>query len=190
MTTDERLIAAASDLLDLGGESAVTLRAVAAATELSHNAPYKHFRSRDALLAAVAAQDFRTFRSVFEAAGQMEKPPLMRLIAALDDVVAFAERHRGRYRLLLSNPSVALENGELQAAADDAFNAFTPLVASCQRVGDLPGAPSGVLAGIIFATMHGLIDAQSSGRLQEEPGFQGVRSRLELFMGLLGGNVS
>ena len=58
MKTDQRLIAAAASLLDSGGEAAVTLRAVALAVGVSHNAPYKHFEDRNALLAAVAIQDF------------------------------------------------------------------------------------------------------------------------------------
>ena len=43
MKTDRRLVAAAASLLDRGGESAVTIRAVAQAVGMSHNAPYKHF---------------------------------------------------------------------------------------------------------------------------------------------------
>jgi AcrR family transcriptional regulator len=40
--TDRTLVAAAAVLLDTGGESAVTVRAVAAAAGITHNAPYKH----------------------------------------------------------------------------------------------------------------------------------------------------
>ena len=54
MNTSERLVTAAAELLDAGGEAAVTLRAVGSAIGVSHNAPYKHFVSRDDLLAAVA----------------------------------------------------------------------------------------------------------------------------------------
>jgi AcrR family transcriptional regulator len=54
MTTHKKLIAAAKRLLDTGGDQAVTLRAVGHACGISHNAPYKHFKNRDALLAAVA----------------------------------------------------------------------------------------------------------------------------------------
>ena len=49
MTKGKRLIATAVALLDSGGENAVTLRAVGHDSDVSHNAPYKHFKSRDAL---------------------------------------------------------------------------------------------------------------------------------------------
>jgi AcrR family transcriptional regulator len=46
VTTDKKLILAATTLLDAGGEDAVTLRAVGHASGISHNAPYKHFKTR------------------------------------------------------------------------------------------------------------------------------------------------
>jgi AcrR family transcriptional regulator len=58
ITTDKRLIEAAAKLLDAGGEEAVTLRTVGHTPGVSHNAPYKHFANRSALLAAVAAVSF------------------------------------------------------------------------------------------------------------------------------------
>ena len=69
MTTDRKLVAAATALLDSQGEKAVTLRAVGHACGLSHNAPYKHFVSRDALLAAVAPADFGWLKEAFHAVG-------------------------------------------------------------------------------------------------------------------------
>ncbi len=50
------LIAAAQELLRSGGAEAVTLREAARLAGVSHNAPYRHFASRDALLAALAAE--------------------------------------------------------------------------------------------------------------------------------------
>ena len=55
--TRERLIAAAKQLVDEGGPGAVTLREVGRRAFVSHNAAYRHFVNRDALLAAVAEED-------------------------------------------------------------------------------------------------------------------------------------
>lgn len=46
VTTDRRLIIAAIALLDSGGEGAITLWTVGHASGISHNGPYKHFKSR------------------------------------------------------------------------------------------------------------------------------------------------
>jgi AcrR family transcriptional regulator len=70
VTTDKRLIIAATALLNSGGEDALTLRAVGHASGISHNAPHKHLKNRDALLAAVATRDFVMLAEAFKAVGK------------------------------------------------------------------------------------------------------------------------
>ena len=176
---------AATALLDAGGEAAVTLRAVAAATGLSHNAPYKHFASRDALLAAVAVADFRELADTFRGAKHSPQAPKDQLRAALEAVIRFSENHPGRYRLLLSNPIVAAQEGELKDAATGAFRRFAELIEACQADGTLPAVSSNALAEIVFAALHGLIDAEASGRLHSGKGLENVRDSMGLFLQLL-----
>lgn len=52
------LLEAAERLLLTGGVAAVTLREVARGAAVSHNAPYRHFPSRQALLAGLATEGF------------------------------------------------------------------------------------------------------------------------------------
>ncbi len=185
MTTDRRLVCAAAALLDEGGDTAVSLRAVATAVGLSHNAPYKHFASRDALLAAVATDDFGTLSEIFTAGLDSDRPPADQLREALDGVAEFFQRHPARYRLLLSDPVVAAQEGDLRTAAEKAFRSFAALVKNCQDEGALPDAPTGPLSSLIFATLHGLIDAQASGRLGGDKGFGNVKASMDLYLDLL-----
>jgi AcrR family transcriptional regulator len=163
----------------------VTLRAVATATGVSHNAPYKHFASRDALLAAVATEDFGVLGGIFTTARNSLSEPADRLREAVDGVIRFSHEHSGRYRLLLSNPIVAAQEGELKVAALVAFRAFAALIEDCQSAGTLPEAPSGPLSSLIFNTLHGLIDADASGRLEGEKGLGDVKASMDLLLRLL-----
>src|SRR5580658_6562300 len=52
------------------GPAAFTLREVARRAGVSHNAPYRHFRDKDALLAAVAAQGFRELTQAMREPGE------------------------------------------------------------------------------------------------------------------------
>lgn len=52
------LLDVAEDLLEEGGVGALSLREVARRADVSHNAPYRHFASKDELLAALAASGF------------------------------------------------------------------------------------------------------------------------------------
>src|SRR5271165_6744016 len=54
----EELLSAALQLIGEVGPRAFTLRAVARQAKVSHNAPYRHFRDKDELLAAVAGEGF------------------------------------------------------------------------------------------------------------------------------------
>jgi AcrR family transcriptional regulator len=58
-STRDALVDAAVQLLDEGGPEAVTLREVGHRAGVSHNAPYKHFTGKEALLAAVAARELK-----------------------------------------------------------------------------------------------------------------------------------
>lgn len=185
MTTDKRLIAAALALLDSGGENAVTLRAVGHASEVSHNAPYKHFKSRDALLAAVATADFVMLTEAFRSVRSSPAEPAAKLMNALKVVTDFSVEHPARYRLLFNNPAIAAHKGDLEKTALSAFGEFLTIVQECQAAKMLPDVPNTTLAGLLFATMHGLIVLEASGRMHPEKGLSGVESSLEMLVHLL-----
>ncbi len=185
MTTDQKLILAATALLDSGGEGAVTLRAVGHASGISHNAPYKHFKSRDALLAAVATSDFVMLAKGFKAVRDSSIKPAGKLMKALNVVIDFSVDHPARYRLLFNNPVIAAQKGELEKAALAAFAEFVVIVQECQDAQLLPDIPDTTLAGLLFATMHGLIALQESGRMKPDKGLSGVQSSLKTLVHLL-----
>ena len=178
-------MAAARALLDAEGERAVTLRAVGHACGVSHNAPYKHFESRDALLAAVAIADFAWLREAFHALGQAAAKPTAKLRDALAVVIDYSVEHPARYHLLFHNPDLAVQQGELEQAAHAAFGEFLTIVEECQAAQELPATPKTSLAGLLFATMHGLIGLEASGRMHSKKGLTGVGSSLELLVRLL-----
>jgi AcrR family transcriptional regulator len=185
LSTGDQLVEAAAALLDSGGEPAVTLRAVAQAVGVSHNTPYRHFADRAALLAAVAERDFSGLTEAFTAIDQSPRQPLAKVKDALGAFVAYGETYPARYRLLFSDPDIASRGGELEAAAMRSFAAFAKLIKGAQTSGDLPPAmPVATLTGLVFATVHGLLDLQAGGRMREEKGLSnaaaGVATLLEL----------
>ncbi len=183
--TGKKLIMAATALLDAGGESAVTLRAVGNAVGVSHNAPYKHFQDRSALLAAVAIEDFAWLTSIFTDISQSSSAPLDKLRQALAEVADYGHKHPSRYRLLFSNPDIAVQGGALEKAAMQSFAAFAGIVAECQSLHHLPEMPDAALTSLLFATIHGLIDLEASGRLRSEKGFTSVDASIEMLINLL-----
>ena len=184
-TTKQRLIAAASDLLDAGGQGAVTLRAVAQAVSVSHNAPYRHFRDRSALLAAVAERDFDRLRQAFQRGNDHPKNAALRLRAAVKVLVRFAREHPARYRLLFNDQGISSERGTMEDAAMGAFQAFAAIVRRCQEGGALPAIETAKLTGLIYATLHGAIDLELGGRASEGKGLGTIEGTVELLLDLL-----
>jgi AcrR family transcriptional regulator len=185
MTTDKRLIEAAAKLLDAGGEEAVTLRAVGHAAGVSHNAPYKHFANRSALLAAVATVSFADLAEAMAVIRRSAQTPIEKLLATLDLFMGYSREHPARYRLLFNNPETAAAGGELKVKALETFEHFRSIVQECQEANDLPAAPSGTLASLIFATTHGLLAIEGNGQLHPEKGLSSVKGSLEILLALL-----
>ena len=196
MTTDKKLIAAAKRLLDTGGDGAVTLRAVGHACGISHNAPYKHFKNRDSLLAAVTTADFVLLTDAFRKARSSAEKPTTKLTRTLKVLVDFSKKHPARYYLLFSTPRIAAQHRELKKAAVGAFAEVVGIVGECQSLGELPEArsvystpaatgPSATIALLLFATAHGLIAIEATGGLHPEKGLRGVAPGLELLVQLL-----
>lgn len=185
-TTKGRLVAAASDLLDAGGQAAVTLRAVAEGVGVSHNAPYRHFRDRKALLAGVAERDFDRLRDAFQAKADEHQDGRRSLKAAAMVLIAYARSHPARYRLLFSDPDVVSEGGTMEVAAWGAFQSFDRIVQRCRF--DL-GIDTAKLTGLIYATLHGAIDLDLGGRARDAKGLGQIEATVGLLLDLLAGPI-
>ncbi|GAB3398645.1 TetR/AcrR family transcriptional regulator [Schumannella luteola] len=184
-TTADRIVDAAARLLDEGGQAAVTLRAVATATDLSHNAPYKHFGGRDDLLGAVATRDLIQLAEQWRAVRGGSAVGRDRILDAVDVIVEFARDHPARYRLLFGAPDPVTQGEGLDAAAETALQAFVDIVVDGQREGSLPASPSDNLGIMLFATVHGLIGADAGGRLRSRTGWADIRAGMDFVIGLL-----
>lgn len=89
-------LAAAADLLDQAGVEGVSLRNVAAAVGVSHNAPYRHFASKQDLLEALIA---RELASMCEQAQQQEALPSLRTLSLV--FAQWALQYPERFRLVI-----------------------------------------------------------------------------------------
>jgi AcrR family transcriptional regulator len=153
-STKNRLAVAAAQLLDRGGQEAVTLRAVAEKVGVSHNAPYKHFRDRNALLAGVARRDFEELNCVFADALNDGPDGASALRRALKAFVDYGLAHPSRYRLLFSDPDLQADD-DFKGAATGPLKIIVQIVLRCQSGGVLPTGDPVRLSGLIFAAAHG-----------------------------------
>ena len=167
VSTRTALLAAASELLTRGGPDAVTLRDVGAMSGVSRTAPYRHFRDKDDLLSAVAAENLVFIGNAMrEAADDADGggSPLYR--ACVGYVRAAAERP-AHYRLVFGDVEITNPSPALQRAADDCVTLLDDLVAQDQESGLLASGEVRDLSATIWATIHGLVDLTLTGHLRE-----------------------
>jgi AcrR family transcriptional regulator len=180
-STREVLIDVATRLLDRGGVQAVTLREVGHQAGVSHNAPYKHFAGKEALLAAVAARELARQRDTLAATINRMRSPESILRAAIHQYVAWALEHPARFKLVFASWSTDSE--ELALAADAAQTILVGVVTEAQHAGALPHGDPVRLASLLRALAHGAADLASAGHLQ--PKGKGHASADELVDDLL-----
>ncbi len=117
------LIAAASTLLEGASPDTLSLVGLAKSLGVSQGAPYRHFADRDAMLAAVAAEGFKTFSALLATTvtAPTERTRLLRLGRAY---VEFGTQRPGLYRLMFASNllSRAPKGDDLRAAALQSFD--------------------------------------------------------------------
>lgn len=105
------LIAAALTLLTEEQDWSFSLREVARRAGVSHNAPYNHFASKQALFAAVAAAGYETLRAQMQEATAPTGTPAAALKAVGVAYVRFGVGNPAHYRLMFGAALTTANNG-------------------------------------------------------------------------------
>lgn len=162
-STRDVLLDSALRLLDAGGVEAVTLREVGIGAGVSHNAPYKHFANKEALLAAVAARELSERAMQFANLVMRQPDPVQRVRAVLHGYTDWAREHPARFKLVFGRWTN--ESPELAEVAHNAQQALTTLVAEAQSDRALPGGDPERMAALLRALAHGAADLAAAGHL-------------------------
>lgn len=143
------LLDAALEMLDAEGADGIGLRELARKVGVSPAAPYRHFRSRQALLEAVATEGFRRFSAMMEAK-EADLSEDEQLPAMAEAYVRFALVQPALFRLMFSRQIDKQGNKALYNAAIDAYASLAKAAAR-----EVPDAPSEG-AVIAWSFVHGL----------------------------------
>lgn len=157
-STRDRLVDTARAYLDAEGLDGIGLREIARRAGVSHGAPLRHFPTFGALLAAVAAEGFRDLYTSVDGAvrSAASTDPLVRLKAAAHGYVDFARMNPGVFALMFRRDLCDVADVDYLTAGGIAFGQLVALVADAQADGFRPDVPAAELAGVVWATVHGL----------------------------------
>lgn len=161
------------------------MREVAAALGVSHAAPYHHFRGRDELVAAVAAEGLARLDGLMaEGQRRAAADPLDELLAIGMAYVQFAVERPDYFAAIEAAAARTADSARLQPCAAAAkpqsrrrsspapgptWIRLTNAVAACQRAGRLPAGDPVIVAVSLWSLVHGLAELWKAGPLHQLP---------------------
>ncbi len=161
----EALLDASIRLIAEVGPSGFPMREVARRAGVSHNAPYRHFRDKDELLAAVGAQGFRELTAAMQDAAKSKPTALDRLKHSGLAYVSFALRRPEHFTAMFDVPPSKTQYPECTAAGEEAFGTLVGFIEAAQREGQLPPGDPLPRALMAWSLVHGVAKLAVSGRL-------------------------
>lgn len=161
----EACIAAAREAIARRGIENLSLRDVARSLGVSHQAPYKHYPSRDHLLAEVMRCSFQQFAYALDARRHFDDPT-QDLRSLCRQYIDYAQQHPLEYRLMFGTPwpAAAQECEQLQ----ESTHAFDILRQVLRRIhGDeaKQRARVDLDAMFVWSAMHGLVGVMNGNCL-------------------------
>jgi len=163
----EAITAAALEIISEEGPAALSLREAARRAGVSQAAPYRHFDSKEALVAAVAEEGFRRMGAVMERALIGAGPdPVERLQELGVAYVRFAAENASYYRVMFG-PQIPVRKNYpgLSAASAATFQLLVDGMAAIEKAGVAAKGTPLDHALAAWSLVHGLSSLIVDGQL-------------------------
>ncbi len=151
-----RLCEVAQRLFAERGVHGVTLRALAHEAGCSRMTPYRYFKDKSEILAAVRTAGFNRFADAIEEAARAERDPARRLEALGRTYLRFAREDPHAYRVMFEiSQQDEHRYSELVKQIQRSQQPMLDTVEDCVRAGVVHGDPLNVVH-VLWAGLHGL----------------------------------
>ncbi|NEB03953.1 TetR/AcrR family transcriptional regulator [Streptomyces sp. SID13726] len=157
------LLASAERTLREKGAGALSLRELARDTGVSHAAPGRHFKDKQALLNALALAGYDRMARSMEAADDPELPLQPRLTALARAYLGFAVDNAELLELMYARKHEPGAEEEMAAAIDHTVGRLAQIVAAAQRRGEIVEGDAEHLTLVVGTTLHGLATFAANG---------------------------
>jgi AcrR family transcriptional regulator len=177
----EACIQAAREVIAEHGVEGLSMRDVARKLAISHQAPYRHFASRDHLLAEIMRRCFEDFAQFLDQSSKAQ--PSDELGAMGHAYMAYADRNPLEYRLMFGTPWPApADHPDLVKHAVHAFDILRQNLFK-QNAGLSDAKKRSELQALfIWSSLHGLASIKHANVMQHLVLSKGVESQAQDFM--------
>jgi AcrR family transcriptional regulator len=161
----QSLIDATIALLQEGELSQLSLREVARRVGVSHNAPYRHFQDKEALLSAVAEQGFQGLcQATQRALAGLPPNPVQQLSAIGTAYVKFAVQQPVYYRVMFSSTRNRQDKA-LETAIEQSSAILSDVIQAGQADGSFRADDLTLMVQVAWAFVHGIAMLAIEGQL-------------------------
>jgi AcrR family transcriptional regulator len=149
------VLGAAAAIIEKEGLAGLSVREAARRAGVSHNAPYRHFPDREALLAALAAGGFEELGKALEGRSGRDLG---------EAYVRFALEHPQHFRLMFGGQLAFDKDPELRAQAQGSFGKLQSAFAAL-------GGEANFAAAAAWSLVHGLAHLILDGHFENNEAF-------------------
>jgi AcrR family transcriptional regulator len=161
----QTLLNAGVALIGEVGPKGFTIREVARRAGVSHNAPYRHFRDKDELLAVIAGEGFERLALAMKQSAADGVTAIDRLRLCGCGYVDFALRWPQHFLVMFDLPSAPEDDSRREVVGQNAFQILLDFIIDSQKEGGLPRGDPLPLALMAWSLVHGIAKLAASGHL-------------------------
>ncbi|WP_435107959.1 TetR/AcrR family transcriptional regulator [Nocardiopsis synnemataformans] len=149
------------------GQAALSLREIARAAGVSHAAPGRHFRDKQALLDALALSGFERLTERLEEASLDAGDARARILALARVYVGFAGEHAALLDLMYARKHDSDVPEQLYAAVGRLLEQVMRPILDAQAAGEIAGGTPEAVTMTVSAAMHGLVSLTATSSSEE-----------------------
>jgi AcrR family transcriptional regulator len=180
----EACIQAAREVITERGVEGLSIRDVARRLNISHQAPYRHFPSRDHLLAEIMRRCFEDFANFLDQSAKAQSDDELRGMG--EAYLTYAARMPLEYRLMFGTPwPEPAPHPELVKHAVHAFDVLRQNLLTKHGNKKEAKKQAELEAMFIWSTLHGLATIEHSNVMQYLVLSKGVQTQSKDFMMLM-----
>ncbi|MEU7061060.1 TetR/AcrR family transcriptional regulator [Streptomyces sp. NPDC046197] len=176
------LLKSAEHTLRTRGAAALSLRELAREAGVSHAAPGRHFKDKQALLDALALAGYERLAQTLETADEPGLALEQRLAGLARAYIGFAVDNAALLELMFARKHDPDVSEQLAAAVDRSVGSFTRLIADAQERGEIVAGDPERITLVAAAGMHGLAAFIANGTFPVEEALAGLDEHVHLVL--------
>ncbi|WP_371129755.1 TetR/AcrR family transcriptional regulator [Streptomyces sp. 2231.1] len=177
------LLESAERTLREKGAGALSLREMARDIGVSHAAPGRHFKDKQALIDALALDGYERLNEALSSAADRPDQSFEQQMTALARAyLGFAVENPELLELMFARKHDPDSSAQLAAAVDQSLGSFTRMIADAQERGEIVQGDPERITTVAAASLHGLAALIAGCALDAEETLAGLDTHVHLLL--------